>query len=170
METNPNGSGAERNLIRWVTTNATTTVDRRQQRTGVNTRLVERIDTVSTGDRVINIEVVPWIRPGQVNFTATGMKPNTRLYAFFDRVDVNAECKPILTSANSTTLNGALTKTATTVTVTSTTGFPATGTIGIGATDVVDWQGVGFRVMEQCTYTGLTSTTFTGVTRNTGRG
>ena len=168
METNPNGSGEDRNLIRWVTTNSSTSVDRRQVRTGQNTRLVERIDTQSTGDRVTNIEIVPWIRPGQVNFTVTGMKPNTRVYAFFDRVDVNAECKPILTSANSTALNGALTKTATTVTVTSTTGFPTTGTIGVGAIDTVDWQGVSFKSMEQMTYTNTTATTFTGVTRNTG--
>ena len=167
-ETNPNGSGSAGNLIRRVTFNATTTMDRRQVRTGQNTRLVERIDTQSTGDRVTNIEIVPWIRPGQINFTVTGMKPNTRVYAFFDRVDVNAECKPILTSANSTTLNGALTKTATTVTVASTTGFPTTGTIGVGALDRVDWQGVSFKAMEQMTYTGTTATTFTGVTRNTG--
>ena len=154
--------------IRWVTQEASTTVDRTQVRTGQNTRLVERIDSQSTGDRVVNIEIVPWIRPGQVNFTVTGMKPNTRVYAFFDRVDVNAEVKPILTSANSTTLNGALTKTATTVTVASTTGFPTTGTIGVGALDTVDWQGVSFKAMEQMTYTGKTATTFTGVTRNTG--
>ena len=155
-------------MIRWVTQESSTTVDQRQVRTGQNTRLVERIDTESTGDRVTNIEIVPWIRPGQVNFTVTGMKPNTRVYAFFDRVDVNAECKPILTSANSTTLNGALTKTATTVTVASTTGFPTTGTIGVGALDRVDWQGVSFKAMEQMTYTNTTATTFTGVTRNTG--
>ena len=167
-QTNPNGSGSEGNLIRWVTMDSSTTVDQRQTRTGRNTRLVERIDTESTGDRVVNIEIVPWIRPGQVNFTVTGMKPNTRVYAFFDRVDVNAECKPILTSANSTTLNGALTKTATTVTVASTTGFPTTGTIGVGAIDQVDWQGVSFKAMEQMTYTGTTATTFTGITRNTG--
>jgi len=167
-ETNPDGSGSAGNLIRWVTTDSTTTFDRRQERTGSNTRLVERIDTESTGDRVVNIEIVPWIRPGQVNFTVTGMKPNTRVYAFFDRVDVNAECKPILTSANSTTLNGALTKTDTTITVASTTGFPTTGTIGVGALDTVDWQGVSFKAMEQMTYTGTTTTTFTGITRNTG--
>ena len=102
---------------------ATTTVDERQQRTGINTRLVERIDQVSTGDRVLNIEVVPWIRERNVNFTATGMKPNTRVYAFFDKVDVNADVKPTGGSTNNTTLNGALSKTATTVTVASTTGL-----------------------------------------------
>ena len=97
------------------------------------------------------------------------MKPNTRVYAFFDRVDVNAQVKPVAGgSASNTTLNGALTKTATTVTVASTTGFPTTGTLGVGDTTVTDSFGQTFRQQEQMTYTGLTATTFTGVTRNTG--
>ena len=61
-----------------------------------------------------------------------------------------------------------MTKTATTVTVASTTGFPTTGTIGVGDTNVTDDFGVTFRQQEQMTYTGLTATTFTGITRNTG--
>ena len=149
--------------------NVTTSVDQRQERTGMNTRLVERVDQVSMGDRVVSIDVVPWIRSRDVNFTATGMKPNTKLYSFFDRIDVNAEVKPVSTSAQNTTLSGALTKTdATTITVVSTTGFPTTGTLGIGDSNVTDAFGQTVRVQEQCTYTGLTATTFTGVTRNTG--
>jgi len=156
---------------RWRQTFATTSisVDSRQRRTGTNTRLVERIDNVSTGDRVLNIEVVPWIRERNVNFTANNMKPNTRVYAFFDRVDVNADVKPVAGSTNNTTLSTAVTKTATTITVASTTGFPTTGTLGIGDTLVADPFGQTFRQQEQMTYTGLTSTTFTGITRNTGR-
>ena len=167
-ETNPNGSGSAGNLIRDVVTQATTTVDVQRERTGSSTRLVERIDIESTGDRVINIEIVPWIRESQIQFTVTGMKPNTRLYAFFDRVDVNAEVKPRLTSSINTTLNGAITKTATTITVVSTTGFPTTGTIGVGSVAAANWNGIGFQAQEQMTYTGKTSTTFTGITRNSG--
>ena len=51
----------------------------------------------------------------------------------------------------STTLDGALTDSATTITVASTTDFSSSGTIYIGN--------------EQITYTGTTSTTFTGATR-----
>ena len=51
----------------------------------------------------------------------------------------------------SNAVSGALTNVAATVTVTSTTGFTVTGTIFIGS--------------EQITYTGLTTTTFTGCTR-----
>ena len=98
---------------RQTMTTTSTVVDARQRRTGTNTRLVERIDNVSTGDRVLNIEVVPWIRERNVNFTANNMKPNTRVYAFFDRVDVNADVKPVGGSASNTTLNGNLVKTAT---------------------------------------------------------
>ena len=50
-----------------------------------------------------------------------------------------------------TNLDGALTDSATTITVNSTTGFDSTGTIFIGN--------------EQITYTGTSSTTFTGATR-----
>jgi len=52
---------------------------------------------------------------------------------------------------DTTTLNGALTDSATTVTVASTSGFDSSGTIYIEN--------------EQITYTGTTSTTFTGATR-----
>jgi len=155
---------------RWRQTFATTAtaVDVRQRRTGINTRLVERIDNISAGDRVTNIEVVPWMRSRDINFTVTGMKPNTRVYAFFDGVDVNADIKPIGDSASDTTLTSNLAKADTTVNVTSTTGFPSTGTIGIGDTTEVDPFGIGFVRQEQMTYTGKTATTFTGVTRNTG--
>ena len=52
---------------------------------------------------------------------------------------------------STTTLDGTLSSSATTVTVASTTGFDSTGTI--------------FIENEQITYTGTTSTTFTGATR-----
>ena len=138
------------------------TVRVEQSRTITTTRLVETIDRRSLGDKVLNTEIIPWIRdsvtgnnPGpDVAFTGKCLKPSTRVFVFFDGTDVNAYCAPSGSSAQSTQLNGALSKTATTVTVDSTTGFPATGTILIGS--------------EQMTYTGVTSTTFTGVTRNSG--
>ena len=51
-----------------------------------------------------------------------------------------------------TLLNGAISNSATTLTVDTTTGFPASGTLLIGT--------------EEMTYTGKTATTFTGITRN----
>ena len=155
---------------RWRQTfvSTTTSVDTRQVRTGTNTRLVERIDNISAGDRVTNVEVVPWMRARDVNFNVTGMKPNTRVYAFFDGLDVNINVKPIGISASSTTTTVDFPKANTTLTVSSTTGFPDTGTIGVGDTTEVDPFGIGFVKQEQMTYTGKTATTFTGITRNTG--
>ena len=59
-----------------------------------------------------------------------------------------------VTVAATTTLNGTLSNSATTITVVSTTGFTATGAIGIEG--------------EYITYTGITPTTFTGCTRGVG--
>ena len=92
------------------------------------------------------------MRSIDIAWQCDALKPNTRMYLFFDGEDVNAYVKPTGDSAQSTQLNGALAKTVTTITVDSTTGFPTTGTIVIGT--------------EQMTYTGVTATTFTGVTRN----
>jgi hypothetical protein len=58
------------------------------------------------------------------------------------------------TISATTTLNGALNDSATTITVVSTTGFSAAGAIGIGG--------------EYITYSGVTPTTFTGCTRGVG--
>ena len=52
-----------------------------------------------------------------------------------------------------TLLNGAINSSVTSITVDTTTGFPASGTLLIGT--------------EEMTYTGKTATTFTGITRNT---
>ena len=59
-----------------------------------------------------------------------------------------------MTIAASTTLNGALSSSDTTITVVSTTGFAASGAIGIDG--------------EYITYSGKTGTTFTGCTRGVG--
>jgi len=56
--------------------------------------------------------------------------------------------------SSTTALNGALNSSATTITVVSTTGFAASGAIGIDA--------------EYITYSGITPTTFTGCTRGVG--
>ena len=148
--------------MRAIVARTVVTEDIRQVRTGVTTRLTERIDHVSQGDRQLNMQVIPWMRSIEVAFTAENLKPNTRIYTFFDRVDVNAETRPVGGSAASTTIaTTALTKAATTMTVTSTTGFPTSGSLSIGPVATLSLR-------EKVTYTGVTATTFTGVTRNTG--
>ncbi|MBF86026.1 MAG: hypothetical protein CL489_16355 [Acidobacteria bacterium] len=132
----------------------TSTTDIWRKRTGIEQAVQHNIvDGVSVGDKAkIDESVALYIRSRDVNFSAANAKPLTRMYAYFDKIDVSAYSKPTGSYAGSTLLNGALTKTATTVTVDSTTGFPSTGTIKIGN--------------EFMTYTGTTSTTFTAITRN----
>ena len=67
----------------------TITETQHQSRTGLNTELT--FDTVerSTGQRVVEINFVPFIRSREINFKAQLMKPNTRVFPFFDGVDVS---------------------------------------------------------------------------------
>jgi hypothetical protein len=46
----------------------------------------------SDGDTKIQLDVVPYMREQLVTFHATGMKPNTRVYPFFDTIDVSQYC------------------------------------------------------------------------------
>ena len=73
----------------------TVRVDQQQSRTGIRNEIVGT-DTVrnSIGDRVVDVSVIPFIRSRDVAVSVTGMKPNTRVYAFFDGVDVTAHCTP----------------------------------------------------------------------------
>ena len=86
-----------------------------------------------------------------VPFTTAETEPVLMSALFGDEV-IAARGESIYRSTSaSNTVSGALTDVATTVTVASTTGFSATGTVMVGT--------------EQITYTGLTTTTFTGCTR-----
>jgi len=79
-----------------------------QTRTGVRNVLVPQVVRNSLGDRIINVAFIPFIRSRTVNFTGTRFKPNTRLYAFFDNIDVSSYITPtggalggnIITNAN----------------------------------------------------------------------
>lgn len=67
-----------------VVTTTTTTTTTSQARSGLSKSVVP--DTVSTniGDRVVEVNFVPFIRSRKIYFNVTGMKPNTQVYAFFD--------------------------------------------------------------------------------------
>lgn len=44
-------------------------------------------------DRVVDIAIIPFIRSRLVHFEAIGMRPNTRVFPFFDGVDVSSFCR-----------------------------------------------------------------------------
>ena len=47
----------------------------------------------SLGDKVVDVSFVPFIRSRKVYFRATGLKPNTTMYPFFDGVDISGYAK-----------------------------------------------------------------------------
>ena len=74
----------------YVVTSSTITesVNTSESRTGIRTEVVP--DTVETvlGSRVVEVNFIPFIRSRIVSFEAYGMKPNTKVYAFFDGKDI----------------------------------------------------------------------------------
>ncbi len=69
------------------TTNQTTI---EQTRSGYNLQVKDG-GTINNnlGERVVDTSFAPFIRSRDISFTARGFKPNTRLFAFFDRVPVS---------------------------------------------------------------------------------
>ena len=82
--------------IRTVTTNVDTTTRTGQSRTGLATRVVERIDSESLGDRVVERENIPFMRSRNIEFIVKNVKPRTQLFGFFDGEDVAKFCFPKL--------------------------------------------------------------------------
>ena len=72
-------------------------------RVGLRSQVVEQIDEESQGTRVISRGLVPFVRPRNITVTGIGFKPNTRVYAFFDKKDVNAYVTPSSTTYTSDT-------------------------------------------------------------------
>jgi len=65
-----------------------------QSRTGITTTLAPRTITTSLGNRVVNVSVIPFIRSQGVLAIARGMKPSTRVYPFFDNINVTSFVTP----------------------------------------------------------------------------
>ena len=52
------------------------------------------------GEQVANVEIVPFMRSRRINFTVKGLRPNTKMFAFFGGVDVNAWVRQEVTATN----------------------------------------------------------------------
>src|SRR6056300_1298771 len=103
-------SGNPRTNTRWQGNNLvrTTSTDVVQTRAGVRTTIVPQTVRQSLGNRVVSVAFVPFIRSRTITFTAQGMRPNTRVYPFFDNIDISSYITPdggslggnIVTNAN----------------------------------------------------------------------
>ena len=72
-----------------VITIETDATETKTARTGTRSFIVDKVDSRVLEDRVVDTQVVPYIRPRSVLFTGYGFKPSTNLYAFFDDIMVN---------------------------------------------------------------------------------
>lgn len=76
-----------------TTTNTTnTTTD--SKRTGTSISIGSRTDTYTVSDNVKDVRIIPYIRSKTIDFYASNLKSNTRIYVLFDGVDVTEHCRP----------------------------------------------------------------------------
>lgn len=75
-----------------IITTTTTSTDVQQERTGTDYSVVETIDVSTNNDVVINRVIIPKMRSININFHAKGMKPNTKLQAFFNNFRITDYC------------------------------------------------------------------------------
>ena len=72
----------------------TTNTDVGQVRSGIRTTIVPQTLRQSLGSRVISVNFVPFIRSREVTFQAYGMRPNTKVFPFFDEIAVATYVTP----------------------------------------------------------------------------
>ena len=87
------GNNATIDNARQVTVETTAT-QVGQNRTGIKTTLVEKIDRQVVGDRVLSTAAIPYIRSRNILVQIQKLKPSTRFYPFFDGIDISAYCTP----------------------------------------------------------------------------
>jgi len=76
--------------------NVTTLTTTKQSRKGIQYKVGEKFDTTNLGDRVVSTDVIHTMRSRNIEFIARRLKPKTRLYTFFDNIDVNKYTLPKL--------------------------------------------------------------------------
>lgn len=102
--------------VRFADITNTTAQQVSQTRTGIRSAIVPQIVQTSLGDKVLSVGFVPFIRSRTINFTATRLKPNTKVYPFFDNVAITSYVTPTggslggdLISDNNGALSGSFT-------------------------------------------------------------
>ena len=69
-------------------------------RTGIRTTLVPGgLRNTSIGNRVVQVAFATFIRAKDISFSAVGMKPDTRIFPFFDGIDISSLVTPTGSSA-----------------------------------------------------------------------
>jgi hypothetical protein len=87
--------------------NTVATTQTGQERTGIRTTVgVPLTQEQSIGEFVKNVNVIPFMRSRVIEVVADGLKPNTRVYPFFDDTTVSSYCTPANSSFANTATEG----------------------------------------------------------------
>ena len=91
---NISGRTANRVAGSRVLTIETQAVETTSTRAGTRSFIVDKVDSRILDDRVVDTQVVPYIRPRAVLFSGYGFKPSTRMYSYFDNISVDDYITP----------------------------------------------------------------------------
>jgi hypothetical protein len=72
------------------------TLDAIYGRSGTQTIVTETFDTQSLGDSVVSVDIIPNMRSRNIEFKGVAFERGTRVYPFFDGIDVSSFCFPKL--------------------------------------------------------------------------
>jgi hypothetical protein len=94
--TNRNIFSAQANQVAGsrVVTIETSAVETTSTRTGTRSFITDKVDSRVVEDRVVDTQIVPFIRPRSVLFVGYGFKPSTKLYSYFDNISVDQYITP----------------------------------------------------------------------------
>ena len=88
------------NIMKDTTTSVGTTERVDKVRTGVRTQMIPgAVQKHSLGNRVVSVAFATFIRKKSISFSANSMKPLTRVFPFFDGIDISAFVTPTGSSA-----------------------------------------------------------------------
>ena len=73
-----------------------------QSREGVQYQVKPVVTSTSLGDKVISRDIIPFMRSRNIEIITHRMKPRTRFYAYFDRIDVTLFTTPKLLEVSMT--------------------------------------------------------------------
>ena len=73
----------------------TTTTEQTQVRQGIGLNVTSSTDNLDLGEKVVDMAFAPFMRSQLILVEATRLKPETRVYPFFDGEDVSAHCTDI---------------------------------------------------------------------------
>ncbi|MAF35869.1 hypothetical protein CL622_02005, partial [archaeon] len=80
-------------------------------RAGISRTLTNKVVNQSFGERVVDTSFIPYIRSQTITFNATSMKPNTKVYPYFDEILTSAYVTPtggVVSGQLTTDSNGAV--------------------------------------------------------------